>query len=46
MWVEEKPGLASYIVSLYMGIESGREVVMAGVRGLCVFLSLCNKHDS
>lgn len=36
VWEEKKPGLASYIVSLYIRIESGREVGMAGVRGLHV----------
>lgn len=46
MWEEEKPGLALYIVPLYIRIESGRGVAMAGLWGLRVFLLLCNKHDS
>lgn len=48
VWEEEKPGLASYIVSLDIRIESGREVGDGRSMGgcMCVFLLICNKYDS
>lgn len=41
VWEEEKPGLALNIVSLYIRIESGREVWMAGVWGCFVCVCVC-----